>query len=411
MIKLMVINIAFRKPLIYKRWRLLAKEYEDIDVTLIGPSYSDTKQFGQPIIYRPKNIKEKRFQVLHIRMEEPKWFKGTGWISWELFKLVGKIKPDFLYLIGHEDHNITYEIEIIRKLLLPKMKIVGFSMRGLDYNLNFKNPLKSLFRRSRISSSSKIFDAMMCHYPHGRKVITEQRRYDKPVYMQTQIGVDNDVYHPNEAMRKSVREKYRIKDQFVFGSASRIDSIKGVFDILKAIEEIPEKNKWKLIMLGDGKDMEVLKEKIRSSKLEDNVILPGYVQQGKELASYFNAMDCFIHVPQTTQYWVDTFPVAVVEAMATAIPIIGSDSGAVPYQLGSKGVIIRESNIESLKNSMIHLMKNPKISKDIGNELNKRVMNTFEIRHLNKCFNIIMREILNNEFDKKHVDQTSFKFD
>ena len=45
----------------------------------------------------------------------------------------------------------------------------------------------------------------------------------------------------------------------------------------------------------------------------------------------------------------------------------------------------------------------------MGIELYKRVFKTFEIRHLSKCFNIVMRDIIEGRYDTNHIDQAEFK--
>lgn len=406
MIRLLAVCPAFRVPSTYVRWRRLAQENQDIEVTLIGPKDFEDNDWSEKVVRHCELIEEERFKVIPIDMNPIK-FMTNGWISWELFLLTRKLKPDFIYLIGSEVDNLVFQMALTRKLYLPRTKIAGFTMRGLDF------PFKSLHFRVRWFMATKIFDAIFCHFPNGREIIMNQGKYKKPVYMQTQIGVDGDVYKPNKQKRIEIREKLGIKEnEFVFGSVGRMVAEKGIFDIVNALP-IELKENWRCIILGDGIEMEKLKERIRIRGLEKNVFLPGYVPMGEEVANYLNAMDCFIHVPHTNieKSFFDTFPVAVAQAMAIGLPIIGSDSGGVPYQLGKKGLIIPFGNVTALHDAMIYLLENPLIANEIGIKLFERVSESFEIKHLTKCFNVTMREIISNMFDPNHIDQAEFKFD
>ncbi len=404
MIKLLAVNSAFREEKYYSRWRIMAEENPDMDITLIGPSKWEGTVGKHKMLY-PKDIKENRFEVLHISMPRGnRWVnKFNGMLSVKLFNILRRKKPDIVYMIGYETGNEIYEVNLARKLFFPKGKIVGFTMRGLD--------MPSHMGRFRLNwnFSRKIFDAYCCHYPHGMKVLREQGKFNKPIYLQTQVGVNADIYFTDNNARQIIREKYNLKeDEFVIGSASRIIDAKGVFDI---IEALPLNGKWRFMMIGSGVEESRIKEMIKDRGLQDKVILTGGINDGHDVAKYMNALDCLVHVPKTTKRWVDTFPLAVVEAMAIGLPVIGSDSGVVPYQIGEQGIIVPEGDPKAINKAMQHMLNNPENAKKIGKSMKERVMHTFEVRHLNKCLKIIFEEIIKGEYNEKHIDQANFDFE
>jgi glycosyltransferase involved in cell wall biosynthesis len=400
MIKLLAICEAFRYPASHKRWQILAEQNKDIDITLIAPKkYIDTTWLPVIKTFNTEKVNEERFRVIPVDMKKYKLLRG-GWLSYELLKVIIKIKPEFIYLIGFETNNMVYPISLTRRLLYKNSKIVSFTMRGLDL------PLHKFRFRFRWRFSKRIFDAIFCHYPQGKKVIKEQGNYTKPIYLQTQVGVDSDIFKPDEEKRIQIRDQYNLNSKFVFGTASRIEQSKGIFDLINALP--PANDNWCLLMLGDGKEMEKLKAAISEKGYEKNIILTGFVTQGEDVAAHMNAMDCFIHVPKTTKTWIDTFPLAVVQAMATGLPVIGSDSGAVPYQLGNDGIIVPEGNINALRNELISCLKNKNNIKEVGIKLQMRVQSSFEIKHLASCFNTTMREIIKNKYIPEHIDQVNF---
>jgi len=326
----------------------------------------------------------------------------NDWLSLKYLKLLIKIKPDFIYLIGYETKNVVFLTEMARKLFFPKSKIALFTMRGINM------PLHGLEYKLRWNLTKKIFDAVFCHYPKGKQIIQQQGQYKVPVYLQTQIGVDKDIYHPDRNKRDQIRKKYNIpEDYFVFGSAIRIEDAKGVYEILEACKNIDVP--FNYMLLGNGREFDSVRNYINHHGLNDKIILTDRIPAGEGVATHMNAMDCFVHVPKTTKKWVDTFPLAVVQAMAVGLPVIGSDSGAVPYQLGKDGVIIPEKDSNALAKAMKEMLVHPKRAKAIGDKLNKRVLNCFEIRHLNRCFYETMKAIINNEPEKGCFDQVKFE--
>lgn len=73
---------------------------------------------------------------------------------------------------------------------------------------------------------------MFCHYPEA---MSEFRRegYKKPIFMQTQVGVDTDVFYANAESRQRIRNMYNIGDAYLFGSASRFADGKGLTEIIR----------------------------------------------------------------------------------------------------------------------------------------------------------------------------------
>ncbi len=75
--------------------------------------------------------------------------------------------------------------------------------------------------------------------------------------------------------------------------------------------------------------------------------------------------DVFIHfVPS-----LDPFPVAVLEAMAAGLPVIGSDmAGSVVERVknGENGFVISSTDVEGLAESIIKFIINPSLVENMG---------------------------------------------
>jgi glycosyltransferase involved in cell wall biosynthesis len=384
--KLLAVNIAFRSDHIYKRWRLFSEMDEDIEVILVGPKYYEYGQIGPPIKFEPRAITEPNFRVRHVDMHRKRYLLND-WLSREYFRILKEENPDIIYLIGHEISLIAIQTELFRKLYKPNAKIALFTMMGIDMPTHKKDVrfLTKAMYAIKWNINKRIYDFVCVHYPNGKQVVKEQGKYMRPVYLQTQVGVDHDVYRPSAARRDSIRNRYNIGNNiYVFCSAIRIEEQKGVFDIIEACKRIDAH--FKFFLLGNGKDYEKVKRIIQNDGLDDRIILTNLVPTGEDVAAFMNAADCFIHVPRTDKTWVDTFPLAVVQAMACGLPVIGSDSGAIPYQLGEDGMIIEEGNHRQLADMMIGVMQDKQNSVKNGHLMLKRVLERFEIRILNKIF-------------------------
>lgn len=414
LIKLLVLSHAFREKRFCERWHLMSQlYYPDIDVTLLGPRYwqwgkDKNYTFGNPSLQKGVAWEEGRFRVRLIDMRQNHYF---DWLSFELIKEILIIKPDMVYFIGNHLQFPLLETIIVTKLFARKTKIAAFSMRGLPNRFYYKP--SDDFKTKIIKQIDKLkwiivkrhCDAIFCHFPHARQLFIKEG-FSKPIYVQTQIGVDTSMYRFDKVARKRVREKYKIYDSFVFGSATRFSADKGLFEILKAL---PKKGNWRYLMLGSGtiEEEQAIQSEILRLGLRDKVITPGFIDW-REMPAYWSAMDCALHVPRTTEDWVETFSLALVQAMSTGIPVIGNTSGSVPYQLGENGIVVPEGDVDALRGQMIQMMNNPDEARRIGVFMRQRVLQCFDITHLSHCFFSTMKDVINNSFKSEKIDMAEF---
>ena len=98
--------------------------------------------------------------------------------------------------------------------------------------------LRSIWTYFRQKHSLNYFnqniDAVFCHYPDAFASFRKEG-FTGPLYMQTQVGVNEEWFHEDIEARKAIREKYNLGDAFVFGSASRFTTDKGIDDIINVV--------------------------------------------------------------------------------------------------------------------------------------------------------------------------------
>lgn len=418
MYKIVLINEAFQKEYYSRRWQLFADRYKDFDVTLLTPEsakWYNNKQYtyeGSKTEYG-KNVDNGNFHIRTFRIN----FLKLGWVSWDFKKILLQIHPDVVYHIGTHTMLSVVQIGRIVKKYLPQTKLALFSMRGPNWQCivsDYKFPSMEWFRNRYLHSYGKFvikyenknYNAIFCHYPDAADAFRRDG-FNGSLYMQTQVGVNTEWFHPSEEARKEIREKYKIGNSFLFGSASRFTIDKGLDDILDAL---PDYGDWKYMMMGTGSkdDIERLKTKIRERGFENKVIMPGFVDIF-EIAKYWNAVDCAIHVPRTTKHWVETFSLAAIQPQATLKPVIGNTSGSVPYQVGMEEMIVKEGDIESLRERILWVMEHPKEVTDIAKKQYKRTIDSFSVERLNNLFyDTLVQDIIPGNYDLNKYDMTKY---
>ncbi len=421
MIKLLLVNESFTNPIFWRRWELLSEMHKDLNLYLLAPVHEEIRarahSFGHDTIITGKEINKDNF---HIMLFSKKYVKGVGWTSPDFKKYILEIKPDVIYNIGAHNQLSLMQLIHLRNKYIPTAKLLSFSMRGPNYNVShFKDkcqPFSKYLKRRLFAYPylkmmlwyfNKHVDAVFCHYPDAFECF-RQEGYKGPIYMQTQVGVNPELFFEDLEARKEIRAKYRIDDDtMLFGSATRFTVMKGLDDILHAL---PKEGNWKYMMMGSGmvSDENRLRNLIKRRGLEDKVILPGFINL-REMPKYWNAIDCMLHCPRTAFSWVETFSIALVQGMITGKPVIGSDSGSVPYQIGAEGIIVKEGDIDALREKMEWVINHRDEAKKIGELMKKRATECFSIQHLDELFYLtITEDVLLGKYDIAKADMATY---
>lgn len=139
----------------------------------------------------------------------------------------------------------------------------------------------------------------------------------KKVYL-INNGVDLEKFRFNELTRNRIRKDLKLEDEILIGHVGRFcfqknhDYFLNILEILKK-KKIPSK----LLLIGEGPDEHMFKEKLKQYQLENEVIFWGVSNKVQEL---FMAMDVFV-LPSHFE----GLPIVGVEAQATGLPVIFSN--------------------------------------------------------------------------------------
>lgn len=416
-IRLALISHTFQINYYARRWELFAQEHQDIEVFLIAPSVvkwypKKDYSYGNSKTTHGKTVDKGNF---HVRLFNP-IFKRS-FLSWNIKELLLEIKPDVFYHVGFHTQISLVQIGRIMQKHFPSSRLILHSMRGPNFDLKIEKtacgPKEWLLRRFKYVYYSSIwryvrkhYKAVLCHYPDAVACFRKEG-YKGPVYMQTQVGVNTEWFHPDTNSREEIRRKYNLGESFVFGSASRFSTDKGLDDIIAAL---PKDGDWKFLMMGSGTndDLIRIKSAIAARGLEDKIILTGFVDW-YEITKYWNAIDCGIHVPRTTEHWVETFSLSAIQPQATGKPVIGNTSGSVPYQIGFKEMIVPEGDIDALHEKIEWVLSHKQEAAEIGHKMYERCINSFSVKHLNDMFyDTLTEDILCDSFDTAKSDMTQY---
>jgi glycosyltransferase involved in cell wall biosynthesis len=208
-----------------------------------------------------------------------------------------------------------------------------------------------------------------------RRMITQFK--PKGLIAEIGNGVDLIKYHPVNDIksRESLRRKYALPiDEILMiwvGNFDLNEKVDGVIDTLHSLKELSGmvSNSWKYLLVGDGQEKSRIHEIIQSLNLEKNVILMG---EQKQIPSLLQSADVFILVSHH-----EGSPNSLLEAMASGLACIGSDTGGIPQIVGDSGIIIPIGDMKALKDSIERILTDS----DLRVELSHKARLNAEMNH------------------------------
>lgn len=353
MVNLVVVDHSFIEESYRRRWEFLAERHP-VDVTLLVPKVWKTEWFGEEITYRLEREERRNYRVLPLPTTSKRaWMKYFFLSPDAQFR---SIEPDIVHVQYAEMALIHHQLIQYKKLWARDAKYTFFTMNALGV------PQEKLHQRVRWEHLRRNADAAFGHYPGCRDSL-RAAAFNKPIYLQTSYGVDETIFYPDYDDRRTVRESLGYDDRFVIGYVGRLTPEKGVDDLLDVLPL--DGVDWSLLLVGDGEMRPEIQRTVERNGWNDRVHLTGYVPQEK-VPKYLRAMDSFVLGSKTTDEWIDTFPRSIVQAMACQVPVIGSDSGAIPFQINDSGLIFPEGNISELRDRLTELATDPELRADLG---------------------------------------------
>jgi glycosyltransferase involved in cell wall biosynthesis len=176
-----------------------------------------------------------------------------------------------------------------------------------------------------------------------KTTLASRRAYaDKPSRV-ISPGVDASLFAPDAAARSEVRRSLGWSESApVIGFLGRFEPQKGVALLRAALERLAAP--WHALFVGGG-SMEPDLRAFEARHPSRVRIVTGVVHG--DVPRWLNAMSMLCAPSQTTPAWREQFGRMLVEAMACGVPVIGSDSGEIPFVIGDAGIIVPEAAVDA----------------------------------------------------------------
>ena len=154
-------------------------------------------------------------------------------------------------------------------------------------------------------------DCVACSQAAGKWLYTKPYRIIYNV-------ISVEAFRFNKLERMNMRKALGLTDDFVIGHVGRFSYPKNHKFLLDVFRQVIQTNKQcKLIMVGNGEDLDIIRGKIEVLGLQDKTII---IDSSNEVNKLMLAMDVFM-LPSRFE----AFPLVALEAQASGLPCLLSD--------------------------------------------------------------------------------------
>lgn len=202
-------------------------------------------------------------------------------------------------------------------------------------------------------------------------------------------GIDVEKFQRHDINRDLIREKLGIsKDEILIGSVGRLYPVKGQDILIRAANEcLTCKNNLRFIIVGEGSSFIKYDSLIKSFGISEKVHLYGFYEK---LEEFLNALDIFVQPSRS-----EGFPLSVIEAMASGVPVISTDVGGISQLLnnGEYGIVIQSEDVMNLTKNILDLAENREKRK-IFSQLSFQRAKEFSIDLIGKSYLKLYEQVL-----------------
>jgi glycosyltransferase involved in cell wall biosynthesis len=187
-------------------------------------------------------------------------------------------------------------------------------------------------------SAMRRADAVIAFGDTARAVL-EERGWQQPVRT-IPPGVDVVRFAPDAARRDATQRRLGWADDTpVVGFVGRFVPEKGVGLLMSVLDRLT--TPWRALFIGSGP----LGPQVHawSRRHGDRVRVQSAVAHD-EVPAFMNVMDVLCAPSRSTARWREQFGRMLIEAFASGVPVLASDSGEIPYVVADAGVLVAEGD-------------------------------------------------------------------
>lgn len=283
-----------------------------------------------------------------------------------LFSRMRGFRPDIVHVEEEPDSLAALQLTVARRMWAPRARFVLYTWQNLDRPKGW--PVRAV-----MTTTLGAADAVLCANSEARDLLSAWG-YRGLTAVLPALGVDSRTSFPGPGQGPAQQ-----RPGLVVGYAGRLVPEKGLDTLLTAVAGLPTEVTLRII--GGGPLLDELRDRARRQGLAGRVTFVPPVPPA-EVAAQMRELDVLVLPSRTTRTWKEQFGRVLTEAMACGVPVVGSDSGAIPEVVGDAGLIFPEGDASALAGILRSLLASPETRADLARRGLERVQTLYTQEHI-----------------------------
>jgi glycosyltransferase involved in cell wall biosynthesis len=329
-----------------------AFQQENLEIQLYGVDgssfFQSATELGLPIQAVPRN--RKYFDFEHAR------------------SLAKTFQKDVIEIVHFRDNRDLDFLGWVKFFSSGRIKLVYHQAMQLGVS---KKDILHTFRFNRI-------DAWVSTLDYMKKQVLSHTKFPENKLHVIPLGtnINSTSIHSKEEARKFLKlPSYK----FLVGIVGRLDEKKGQLEVIQALSWLEENEKnIHVVFIGDKTKNEAdayvqkLQHTIELNYLQDKV---SFLPHQTKMQDLYGAFDLVI-VPS----WEETFGTVTIEAMASGVPVIGSNTSGTAEILGNETFLFQAKNPIDLGRALMNVLKDDTLRGKWAVDLQHKFQNKYSMK-------------------------------
>ncbi len=201
-------------------------------------------------------------------------------------------------------------------------------------------------------------------------------------FIKRKINVIHNGISPIKYCPRDIATRELGVSGFVIGTIGELHPVKGQVYLIRGfkqfIESLPfeKRNKYRLIIIGEGTERKILEKRIQELDLRPYVKLVGHIH---EASRYLKAFDIFV-IPSLSE----GLAYVIQEAGLAEVPVIATNVGGIPEMIthDETGLLITSRNPQDIHSALCRLTRDAELRTKLATNLNKKILSEFNLHQM-----------------------------
>lgn len=304
---------------------------DGISLTAIIPERMKVDRVYDPAgwLHAPAKESSNGYRLEAVPLRDPSRYQ-RGFDRSGLRAILASLQPDIIHALDEPVSGYLFQTAWERLTTSRRSRLLFYGFENLPFQMRTLSEMKWKLTWSQVAggaaaNSESLENLKRIGFPKDRPL---ERIF---------WGIPTEIFRPMD--RRLLKNELQLTCDRIVGFVGRLSVEKGVGVFCEAVRRLPQS--VHAVVIGAGP----MRPELERIHLYD-------VMEPEALAKYINCMDALCIPSLTTDHWKEQYGRVIAEAMACGVPVVGSDSGAIPEVMGNAGFIVPENDAARLAEAL-----------------------------------------------------------